>query len=211
MCKQRVETKVWSPTEPWIRTDTGEGTGEVCYKEPELAVEETVGNRRILDLSEINGLGWWVGWSEGGVLMGEGSPVDEAELGTRFSTDFTSSNDFLGRVGFFFFDRRTMITMTMIITITPPREMRMIVVVDKAFTINDSWVLTDPTSLEALMVRRVEDRVVKGIPEITPVEELRYRPEGRIPEVILKKGWSPVIEGEIENECPLMRVKESWG
>ena len=64
----------------------------------------------------------------------------------RFSTDFTSSNDFFGRVGFFF-DR--MMTMTIITMIITTREMIMIVRVDRAFTTNDSSVSMSPSSFEA--------------------------------------------------------------
>ena len=63
----------------------------------------------------------------------------ETGLTIRFSTDFTSSNDFLGRVGFFFFDRITIIIMmTMMIMIRITREMRMIERVDRDFTTNES-------------------------------------------------------------------------
>ena len=63
----------------------------------------------------------------------------ETEFTIRFSTDFTSSNDFLGRVGFFFFDRITIIIMmTMMIMIRITREMRMIERVDRDFTTKES-------------------------------------------------------------------------
>lgn len=139
---------------------------------------------------------------------------DSLETGftIRFSTDFTSSNDFLGRVGFFFFDRITIIIMmTMMIMIRITREMRMIERVDRDFTTKESWVSIDPNSFEASIVIEEEGVEEEGIPDIIPFEELRVRPEGRIPEVILKKGWSPLIEGEIENDWCLMREKESWG
>ena len=56
---------------------------------------------------------------------------------------------------------------------------------------------------------RVEGNVVEGIPEMIPVDELRERPGGRVPEVILKTGSSPEMIGVVENDCPLMRVNES--
>ena len=42
-----------------------------------------------------------------------------------------------------------------------------------------------------------------------PVDELRFKPGGRVPEVIVNTGFSPEMIGEIENDCPLMRVNES--
>ena len=39
---------------------------------------------------------------------------------------------------------------------------------------------------------------------------LRDRPGGRVPEVIVNRGLSPEMIGEIENDCPLMRVNENW-
>ena len=46
----------------------------------------------------------------------------------------------------------------------------------------------DPNSFEASIVIVEEGVEEEGIPDIIPFEELRVRPEGRIPEVILKKG-----------------------
>ena len=57
----------------------------------------------------------------------------------RFSTDFTSFNDFFGRVRFFF-DRMMTMTIMIMRTIRTAIEMIMIVRVDRAFTTNDSSV-----------------------------------------------------------------------
>ena len=90
------------------------------------------------------------------------------------------------------------------------REMIMIVRVDRAFTTNDSSVWMNPSSFEAWTVRDENEIVVEGIPEMIPVDELRFKPGGRVPEVIVNTGFSPEMIGEIENDCPLMRVNESW-
>ena len=134
------------------------------------------------------------------------------DFGIRFSTDFTSSFDLIGRVGFFFFDRMMRMMMTRIMTMrtTTRREMRMIVRVDRALTVKDSWVWMNPSWLEAWIVIDVDGNVDEGIPEMIPVDWLRERPGGRVPEVIVNRGLSPEMIGEIENDCPLMRVNESW-
>ena len=129
-------------------------------------------------------------------------------FGIRFSTDFTSSIDFFGRVCFFFF-RMIRITMRMRM-IRIEREMRMIVRVDRALTVKDSWVWMNPSWLEAWIVIDVDGNVDEGIPEMIPVDWLRDRPGGRVPEVIVNRGLSPEMIGEIENDCPLMRVNENW-
>ena len=126
-------------------------------------------------------------------------------FGIRFSTDFTSSIDFFGRVCFFFFDRMMRMMMIRI-----EREMRMIVRVDRALTVKDSWVWMNPSWLEAWIVIDVDGNVDEGIPEMIPVDWLRERPGGRVPEVIVNRGLSPEMIGEIENDCPLMRVNENW-
>ena len=132
-------------------------------------------------------------------------------FGIRFSTDFTSSIDFFGRVCFFFFDRMMRMMMIRIMRmIRIEREMRMIVRVDRALTVKDSWVWMNPSWLEARMMTTVDGNVDEGIPEMIPVVELRERPGGRVPEVIMNRGFSPEMIGEIENDCPLMRVNENW-
>ena len=90
------------------------------------------------------------------------------------------------------------------------REMRMIVRVDRALTVKDSWVWMNPSWLEAWIVIDVDGNVDEGIPEMIPVDWLRERPGGRVPEVIVNRGLSPEMIGEIENDCPLMRVNENW-
>ena len=59
------------------------------------------------------------------------------------------------------------------------------------------------------MMTSVDGNVDEGIPEMIPVVELRERPGGRVPEVIVNRGLSPEMIGEIENDCPLMRVNEN--
>ena len=74
-------------------------------------------------------------------------------FGIWFSTDFTSSIDFFGRVCFFFFDRMMRMMMIRIMRmIRIEREMRMIVRVDRALTVKDSWVWMNPSWLEAWIV-----------------------------------------------------------
>ena len=132
-------------------------------------------------------------------------------FGIRFSTDFTSSIDFFGRVCFFFFDRMMRMMMIRIMRmIRIEREMRMIVRVDRALTVKDSWVWMNPSWLEAWIVIDVDGNVDEGIPEMIPVDWLRDRPGGRVPEVIVNTGLSPEMIGEIENDCPLIRVNENW-
>ena len=130
-------------------------------------------------------------------------------FGIRFSTDFTSSIDFFGRVCFFFFDRMMRMMMIRIMRmIRIEREMRMIVRVDRALTVKDSWVWMNPSWLEAWIVIDVDGNVDEGIPEMIPVDWLRDRPGGRVPEVIVNRGLSPEMIGEIENGLFLFRTYE---
>ena len=99
-------------------------------------------------------------------------------FGIRFSTDFTSSIDFFGRVCFFFFDRMMRMMMIRIMRmIRIEREMRMIVRVDRALTVKDSWVWMNPSWLEAWIVIDVDGNVDEGIPEMIPVDWLRDQEE----------------------------------
>ena len=129
----------------------------------------------------------------------------------EFLITVISSLDFFGRVCFFFFDRMMKMMMIRIMRmIRIEREMRMIVRVDRALTVKDSWVWMNPSWLEAWIVIDVDGNVDEGIPEMIPVDWLRDRPGGRVPEVIVNTGLSPEMIGEIENDCPLMRVNENW-
>ena len=120
-------------------------------------------------------------------------------FGIRFSTDFSSSIDFFGRVCFFFFDRMMRMMMIRIMRmIRIEREMRMIVRVDRALTVKDSWVWMNPSWLEAWIVIDVDGNVDEGIPEMIPVDWLRDRSIGSDPEVIENEIWSPLTVGMIE-------------
>ena len=187
----------WFLLEEWIHTDREEDSRECCFEEREEMLEGIGSNRAMLDWREGDGWDWGV----------------EEGLTTWFSSDLTSCNDLIGRVGFFFFfDRMMRMMMTRIMTMrrTRRREMRMIVRVDRALTVKDSWVWMNPSWLEAWIVIDVDGNVDEGIPEMIPVDWLRERPGGRVPEVIVNRGLSPEMIGEIENDCPLMRVNESW-
>ena len=99
-------------------------------------------------------------------------------FGIRFSTDFTSSIDFFGRVCFFFFDRMMRMMMIRIMRmIRIAREKRMIVRVDRALTVKDSWVWMNPSWLEAWIVIDVDGNVDEGIQEMIPVDWLRDQEE----------------------------------
>ena len=71
----------------------------------------------------------------------------------------------------------------------------------------------EPEELEAVM-EAVKEPVAVGVPEITPVEELRERPAGREPEVTAKEVGVPPPEvmGEmLEMAVPLMKAAEGAG
>ena len=57
------------------------------------------------------------------------------------------------------------------------REMRMIVRVDRALTVKDSWVWMNPSWLEAWIVIDVDGNVDEGIQEMIPVDWLRDQEE----------------------------------
>ena len=83
---------------------------------------------------------------------------------------------------------------------TTTRDIRMIERVDIVFIRNDNPVWTDPIPLEASTVRYVTLKVAEGVPDMTPVEELRDKPIGRDPDMIENEGSSPSTVGVIENE-----------
>ena len=66
-----------------------------------------------------------------------------------------------------------------------------------------NWSLTP---LVALIVTDWEEIDWEGIPDIIPVDELRESPIGRDPSIIEKESWSPLNEGEIENDSSFDRI-----
>ena len=87
------------------------------------------------------------------------------------------------------FFRMTTTTMAMTM-IRIEREMRMIVRVDGALTVKDSWVWMNPSWLKAWIVIDVDGNVDEGIPEMIPVDWLRDRPGGRVPQTDNEKRYN---------------------
>ena len=116
-----------------------------------------------------------------------------------FTCFFTSSNDLIRRVGFFFFDRRMIrVRMRLMRMRRTTRETRMIMRVDTLLTTKKSWVWIDPTWFEAWIVTSMKSDGVEGIPDIFPVVSSNTNPSGRVPEVTLKWRRSPDMIGAVE-------------
>ena len=189
-CHNWLETKSWNDRfqiEYNNHTDTEGGLED--WPESTGAIIDCFDANMILDILTLD-------WP------GDGIDIE-------FVITVASSFDFFEEC--LFFDRMMRMMMIRIMRmIRIEREMRMIVRVDRALTVKDSWVWMNPSWLEAWIVIDVDGNVDEGIPEMIPVDWLRDRPGGRVPEVIVNRGLSPEMIGEIENDCPLMRVNENW-
>ena len=71
---------------------------------------------------------------------------------------------------------------------------------------NISVIDSSLTSFIALIVTDWDDIDWDGIPEMTPVDELRDNPIGGDPDEIENESWSPLTVGMIETGSSLVRT-----
>ena len=123
-----------------------------------------------------------------------------------FTCFFTSSNDLIRRVGFFF-DRRMMtMRMRLMIMRRTTREM----IRNGVITVNERTTDSVAVSLTALIVTDWEDTDWEGIPEMTPVDGLRFNPIGSDPEE-MERVMIVEREGVRKKDNPFLMMRLIWG